>query len=161
MDAPGAARKRAAQDGRTRLRAEAAALQRDGLAGFLRRARPRLREAVTPDAVLSLLAPVMPERVRLTRLARRWRLIARGYAPEGPVRAALWLYLAQDDTPTGAEAEAAVAGWRLLAGGGVHLRRTPGNHLTMLNAPQVTDLAAAIAADLGTAPEAGAPGASA
>lgn len=161
MDAPGTRPRRAAEGARARLRTEAEALRRDGLAGFLRRARPRLRETVTPDTMLSLLRPVMPERVRLTRLARRWRLIARGYAPEGPVQAALWLYLAQQDTPEIAEAEAAAAGWRLLARGGVHLRRTPGNHLTMLNAPQVADLAAAIAADIDMPPEPGGPGAAA
>jgi hypothetical protein len=130
-----------------RLRAEAEALRQSGIGGIWRRLKPWMRDALTPDPVLCMVAGVMPEHVRFTRLTRRWRVIARAYRPEA-ARTGACLYLSSSDSPDPALALATATDWAALATGGVQLRITTGNHLTMLDAPHVAGLARLIEENL-------------
>lgn len=147
MYAPGGGAARAPAGGAERLRIELATLRHGGLRGLWRRAKPWLRDSLTPEPVLALVAPLMPDHVRFARLTRQWRVIARGYRP-GAAHTGAWLYLSTEDSPDPTLAERTARGWQPLAAGGVHPRITTGNHLTMLDPPHVAGLARLIEEDL-------------
>lgn len=129
----------------------AAPVPRRAKPALWRRLRPWLRDRLTPDPVLRLMAPIAPEHVRFTRLVRRWRAIARDYHPESGISAALTLYLSIDDTPDTAMVAQVADGWAALAMGGVRVQMTPGDHLTMLDPPHAQALARQIARDTSAA----------
>jgi amino acid adenylation domain-containing protein len=118
-----------------------------GPAGFWKRAWPKLHAVLTPSPVLRLIEPFALDHSRQVRLVRHWMKAAQSHRP-GRISAPVCLYLSKGDTPDPAIAAAITQGWEKLANGGVKVRWVGGDHLSMLHAPHIEGVAAALEDDL-------------
>jgi amino acid adenylation domain-containing protein len=129
------------------IRRRKAPMLEGGASGLWKRAWPRLRNFLTPEAVLRLMEPFALDHSRQIRLGRHWMKAAQVHRP-GQTSGAICLYLSSDGTKDPETVAAIVQGWEELARGGVKVRWVGGDHLSMLHAPHTHDLSKALAADL-------------